>query len=503
MSVYTSNFNSPEGLENTLWSFEHYESSSNDDNSIENMSSNNSTIEESSSPDYVPGTFEGPEKTMEVVFVPGEGMAKGLRNLTRDQLDYLCTKAKCTILSKISSNYVDAYVLSESSLFIYDYRCIMKTCGTTTLLRCLSSLLEFADDLQMQLSWVGYSRKNFNFPSAQQFPHGNFNEEMSYIDTHEYLQDRISGTGYILGPITADHWFVYFANANDRRSHSKSVGSDSTSSESYGENSEGAAIPSKANYSPSSRAFDALDIKLLEAIDRKVLSLHSFKSPLVRSPSLLLHGNDLLSQRMGSSTTYRTINMMMFDMDSVVASIFYQGTNGLTGKEMTMKADIASLCPGALIDEAAFTPCGYSMNALLHDAYTTIHITPEPQCSYVSFETNASLENYDSLVRNVLGVFRPRRFVLTMFGVEAAMDCIKSLPTNNRCYELPMRGCYSRTSSTSTFIEQQEQLCIMSCYTFSTFNATSNSGASSVVRGNSPELSYEVPLRRNRSYTMH
>lgn len=478
------------------------------------MSSNNSTIEESSSSDYVPGTFEGPEKTMEVVFVPGEGKVKGLRNLTRDQLDYLCTKAKCTILSKISSNYVDAYVLSESSLFIYDYRCIMKTCGTTTLLRCLSSLLEFSDELQMQLSWVGYSRKNFNFPSAQQFPHGNFNEEMSYIDTHECLQDRMSGTGYILGPITADHWFVYFANANDRRSHSKSVGSDSTNSDSYGENnSEGGSADVtdtevtrvKAQSPPSSRAFNALDIKLLEAIDRKVLSLHSFssfKSPPIRSSSsLLLHGNDFFSQRSSSSSTYRTINMMMFDMDPVVASIFYQGTNGLTGKEMTVKADIASLCPGALIDEAAFTPCGYSMNALLHDAYTTIHITPEPQCSYVSFETNTSLENYDSLVRNVLGVFRPRRFVLTMFGVEAAMDCIKSLPTNNRCYELPMKGCYSRTSSTSTFIEQQEQLCIMSCYAFSAFNV--GSIGASVVRGNSPELNHEVPLRKNRSYTMN
>lgn len=154
----------------------------------------------------------GPEKTMEVVFIQGEGKLKGLRNLTREQLDFLCMKARCTILSKTSSNYVDAYVLSESSLFVYEYRCIMKTCGTTTLLRCLSSLLEFADKLDMKLSWVGYSRKNFNFPTAQQFPHGNFSDEMTYIDTHENLQNRMIGTGYVLGPVTGDHWFVYFAN---------------------------------------------------------------------------------------------------------------------------------------------------------------------------------------------------------------------------------------------------------------------------------------------------
>ena len=118
-------------------------------------------------PEYVPGCFEGPEKTMEVVFKPTSGPDDGLRSLSREQLDFLCTQAKCTILSSISNSYIDAYVLSESSLFIYKSRFIMKTCGTTTLLRCLSSLLEFADALGMELTWVGYSRKNLLFPSAQ------------------------------------------------------------------------------------------------------------------------------------------------------------------------------------------------------------------------------------------------------------------------------------------------------------------------------------------------
>lgn len=118
-------------------------------------------------PQYIPGCFEGPEKTMEVVFKPTAGPEDGLRSLSRQQLDFLCTQAKCTILSCISNTYIDAYVLSESSLFIYKSRFIMKTCGTTTLLRCLSSLLQFADALGMELTWVGYSRKNLLFPNAQ------------------------------------------------------------------------------------------------------------------------------------------------------------------------------------------------------------------------------------------------------------------------------------------------------------------------------------------------
>ncbi len=124
--------------------------------------------------------------------------------MTREQLDLLCLKAKCTILHSVSNSYLDAYVLSESSLFIYKHRLVMKTCGTTTLLRCLSHLLEFADALGLELTWVGYSRKNLLYPTAQLWPHSNFGDEIRYIDTHEKLQFRLEGNGHILGPITGE-----------------------------------------------------------------------------------------------------------------------------------------------------------------------------------------------------------------------------------------------------------------------------------------------------------
>lgn len=120
----------------------------------------------------------------------------------------------------------------------------------------------------------------------------------------------------------------------------------------------------------------------------------------------------------------RTINLMMFDMAPEVASIFFKVSakgEDTTGKEMTAKSGIDHLCPGATIDETAFTPCGYSMNAILHDSYFTIHITPEKECSYASFETNTCLRDYGCMVRNVLNVFKPKRFVLTMFGDEGTL----------------------------------------------------------------------------------
>ena len=160
-------------------------------------------------------TFEGPEKTLEVCFRPGAGISEGLRALSREQLDFLCTHAKCSILSKISSSYIDAYILSESSLFVYKDRFIMKTCGTTTLLRCLNTLLEYADELGMELNWCGYSRKNLNNPTAQLWPHSNFGEEIKYLSQHEKLRARLHGSAHILGPVTGDHWFVFVADHSE------------------------------------------------------------------------------------------------------------------------------------------------------------------------------------------------------------------------------------------------------------------------------------------------
>lgn len=58
----------------------------------------------------------------QVCFKPGIGNPKGCRALTRQSLDRMCLRAKCSILHKISNDYLDAYVLSESSLFVYPHK---------------------------------------------------------------------------------------------------------------------------------------------------------------------------------------------------------------------------------------------------------------------------------------------------------------------------------------------------------------------------------------------
>jgi S-adenosylmethionine decarboxylase len=188
--------------------------------------------------DYT-GVFEGPEKTLEVCFrkknteglahfeghaptvVPGERV--GLRLLCRDDLDRICARARCTILSSVSNQNLDAYVLSESSLFIYPYMLVLKTCGTTTLLRCIALLIDYGRKLSLEIDWVGYSRKNFNFPGDQAFPHQSFHQELDYLYSHRNLSERLDGNGYTLGPVNRDHWFVFVA---DHTMRSKALESD-------------------------------------------------------------------------------------------------------------------------------------------------------------------------------------------------------------------------------------------------------------------------------------
>jgi Adenosylmethionine decarboxylase len=82
--------------------------------------------------------FEGSEKRLEVHFFADEGApADGLRAISRRELDRLLSLAACEIVSHTRADAVDAYVLSESSLFVFPHRWIIKTCGTTRLLSCL------------------------------------------------------------------------------------------------------------------------------------------------------------------------------------------------------------------------------------------------------------------------------------------------------------------------------------------------------------------------------
>lgn len=92
---------------------------------VEATSDNDWSVE-SDPREYVPGSFEGPEKNLEVCFTPDVGHPRGCRALPREALDAFCAAARCTILSSVSNSHLDAYVLSESSLFVFSHKMVIK-----------------------------------------------------------------------------------------------------------------------------------------------------------------------------------------------------------------------------------------------------------------------------------------------------------------------------------------------------------------------------------------
>ncbi len=110
--------------------------------------------------------FEGSEKRVEVDFRVPEG-SDGLRALSREVLDELMGLAHCCIVSSRSNACFDAYVLSESSLFVYPRKWVLKTCGTTRLLDSLPRLLEHAAAHGMAATRCKYTRASFLFPENQ------------------------------------------------------------------------------------------------------------------------------------------------------------------------------------------------------------------------------------------------------------------------------------------------------------------------------------------------
>jgi len=112
-----------------------------------------------------------------------------------------------------------------------------------------------------------------------------------------------------------------------------------------------------------------------------------------------------------------TLEILMTKLDVKTMEQFFK-KNGQEAKLVTQSSGIGALFPEATIDDCLFEPCGYSMNGLLGPGYLTIHVTPQPSCSYVSFETNIHVPNndYSPIVEKVLNVFKPGNFTLTLFG---------------------------------------------------------------------------------------
>ncbi|KAF3790578.1 S-adenosylmethionine decarboxylase proenzyme [Nymphaea thermarum] len=132
---------------------------------------------------------------------------------SRAQIDEFLSAAECTIVDSLSNSALDSYVLSESSLFVYPYKVIIKTCGTTKLLRSIPVILKHAGTLSLAPISVKYSRGTFIFPGNQPSPHTSFTEEVVVLNNHFAKLFGKPGNAYVInGGNPAHDWHIYWSS---------------------------------------------------------------------------------------------------------------------------------------------------------------------------------------------------------------------------------------------------------------------------------------------------
>eukprot|EP00177_Eucheuma_denticulatum_P002696 GFKZ01004844.1.p1 GENE.GFKZ01004844.1~~GFKZ01004844.1.p1 ORF type:complete len:710 (+),score=97.24 GFKZ01004844.1:316-2445(+) len=315
--------------------------------------------------------FEGPEKKLELRFTPVVSLQTlhppsiqpcshtrpphhGLRMLTRADIESILSAAACTVISVMSNHCTDAYLLSESSLFVSDLHLMIKTCGTTRLLRALPVILTLATDkLDLQLTYVQFSRTSYLFPAAQFAPHDSFPNEVAFLDNLLHLKGKTLETPRA----NACKWHLYFAHLPPR---------------------------------------------------------HPRNSCLSHTPHAVasMHGMSC-----GSSASVQAMEIYMFDLDPMIMRqfMFHDKRERIGPDEREDGTTVRSGIQGLISEEAKvdafnFEPCGYSMNAVVDGMYYSIHVSPEEEASYVSFETTVKTELLGQLIASVVRLFRPGRF---------------------------------------------------------------------------------------------
>lgn len=261
--------------------------------------------------------FEGSEKKLEVVVREGY---QSLREWPRERWEAIVAASRAQILSHISSADCDAYLLSESSLFVWNNRFCMITCGTTTLVEAAQKSFEYlkVDDIECLI----YERKNEYFPQMQ---------KTDFYDDVKLINNLIPGKAFRLGNADEHHLFMFH---------------------------------STGKYKP-----DAND---------------------------------------------RTLEILMYDLQGVAKDVF--NTAGLTKERIRELTKVHEILDGFKVDDFAFEPIGYSVNALKDNYYFTIHVTPQDISPYVSFETNmVDGGKAQQVLSAVIEAFRPRSFDVVFF----------------------------------------------------------------------------------------
>lgn len=324
--------------------------------------------------------FEGPEKLLEIWFYPSAddiskstGPKSTLREIEVAKWVEVLKLVECQVLSVRSTKVMDAFLLSESSLFVYDHRITLKTCGTTTTLLCLQRLFDL---ISAELGWdvckhkddegrfhpykVFYSRRCFMFPLKQRSIHKSWSSEIEFLNKF-----FCHGRSYLVGRNDdSSHWNLYVTETN------------------------------KSMTSSQEDPDETLEI-LMTGLDHEKAQQFIYTRNVNGQ-----HAAQSLEEDEGHALGFKITKQT--NLDRVYSNVTHSSFHH---------------------DAFAFTPCGYSANMMLDEQYYyTLHVTPEKGWSYASFESNVPVSKISqkeqdniNVVDHVLRVFQPRDFCLTLF----------------------------------------------------------------------------------------
>ena len=392
---------------------------------------------------------------------PGTSPA-GLRAVHAEIWKEMLDLVNCRVLSIVESEHVDAYLLSESSMFVFPHKLILKTCGTTTLLCGLPRILEiaalyasFPHQTANQMAGIAtaaspyrvfYSRKNFLFPDRQRGPHRSWRDEVKSLD-----RLFLGGSAYMIGKMNGEHWYLYLTEPNTILTPPSTPERTETDTKIL-DLPACKASPGELNEEDDDDD-ETLEILMTDLEPNNAKQFHLDHASAIAEGQYYQQTREAranLRQHVGDLTHNNIQNKVLSTIDEVdvfsnisdPADLFGSDEDTSYPEELateghTLGTIVSESCglanvyptsqyPDARIDAYLFTPCGFSANGVIPapkgpDAthYFTVHVTPEPNCSYASFETNVPAQQSGretaEVIEQVVNIFKPGRFSVTLF----------------------------------------------------------------------------------------
>ncbi len=302
--------------------------------------------------------FEGTEKKFELVATEARFLSLGADFWRK------CVRlAGAQILSEIRNEKMVAYLLSESSLFVWDDRITMITCGRTSLVKSACFLLDHLGP--ENVDFLTFERKNEYYPHQQ---------KTDFLKDVAILQTKLKGKAYRFGSPDEHHLFLYHAEKPDFRPDSSDC----------------------------------------------------------------------------------TLEVLLYNLQGPARELF-SGPQSL-GRTRSLTC-MESIFPGFQIDDHLFEPCGYSANAIREHEYYTIHVTPEENGSYVSFETNVRLgDRLVPTLRSVIELFQPASFDVIYFHPAKELGAFELNPFIQRHYVRQSLSCGFEVGFSTYYLKSKEPM---------------------------------------------